>query len=141
MGFNLYEKEEFWVKLKRVIKSMYCCVLCECQRYSTSVGRESPLWALRREFFQWAKNSVKLVVLLSYQKHVKNFFIVSIFMALYLCEKEESCDNSMCVRKNVIRCALCRSVEVAALSLVEKILSEYLNNRILLIGFKTWFCS
>ena len=46
-------------------------------------------------------------------------------MALYLCGKEESCDNSMCVRKNVIRCALCRSVEVTALLLVEKILSEY----------------
>ena len=46
-------------------------------------------------------------------------------MALYLCEKEESCDNSMCVRKSVIRCALCRSVEVAALLLAEKLLTEY----------------
>ena len=39
MGFNLYEKEEFWVKLKRVIKSMYCCVLCE------SVKDTALLWA------------------------------------------------------------------------------------------------
>ena len=46
-------------------------------------------------------------------------------MALYLCEKEEFWDNSKCVRKSVIRCALCRSVEVAALSMAEKILSEY----------------
>ena len=46
-------------------------------------------------------------------------------MASYLCEKEKVCDNLMCVRKSVIRCALCRSVEVAALLLAEKILSEY----------------
>ena len=46
-------------------------------------------------------------------------------MAFYLCEKEKFLDNLMCVGKSVIRCALCRSVEVAALLLVEKILSEY----------------
>ena len=49
-------------------------------------------------------------------------------MALYLCEKEEFCDNLKCVRKSVIRCASCKSVEVAALSLAEKVLSEYWNN-------------
>ena len=46
-------------------------------------------------------------------------------MASYLCEKEEFWDNLRRGRKNVIRCALCRSVEVAALLLAEKILSEY----------------
>ena len=46
-------------------------------------------------------------------------------MASYLCEKEKVCDNLMCVRKSVIRCALCSSVEVAALLLAEKILSAY----------------
>ena len=57
-------------------------------------------------------------------------------MALCLCENEEFWDNSKCPRKSVIRCALCRSVEVPALSLAEKFLSEYCNNRILLISFK-----
>ena len=46
-------------------------------------------------------------------------------MALYLCEKEEYWDNLEGFRKSVIRCACCRSVEVAALSLAEKILTEY----------------
>ena len=41
-------------------------------------------------------------------------------MTFYLCEKEEFWDNSKCVRKSVITCALCRSVEVVALSLAEK---------------------
>ena len=58
-------------------------------------------------------------------------------MAFYLCEKEKFGDNLKCARKSVIRCALCRSVEVEALSLAEKILSAYWNNRILLISFKT----
>ena len=57
-------------------------------------------------------------------------------MASYLCEKEKLWDNLKCVRKSVIRCALCRSVEVVALSLVGKILSEYWNNRTLLMRLK-----
>ena len=60
-------------------------------------------------------------------------------MALYLCEKEEFWDNLRRGRKNVIRYALCRSVEVAALSLAEKILSEYWNNSTFLMSFKTQF--
>ena len=57
-------------------------------------------------------------------------------MAFYLCGKEKLWDNLKCVRKSVIRCALYRSVEVAALSLVGKILSEYWNNRTLLMRLK-----
>ena len=60
-------------------------------------------------------------------------------MAFYLCEMEKFWDNLECVRKSVIRCALCRSVEFPALKLAEKILSEYWNNRILLMRLKTQF--
>ena len=55
-------------------------------------------------------------------------------MAPYLCEKEKVWDNLIRFRKSVIRRALWSSVEVAALLLAEKILSEYCNNRILLMS-------
>ena len=56
-------------------------------------------------------------------------------------KKKKFWDNVIRFRKSVIRRALCSSVEVAALLLAEKILSEYCNNRILWMSLKTWFCS
>ena len=61
-------------------------------------------------------------------------------MRLYLCEKEEFLDILWLDKKSLISCVLCTSVKVTALFLAEKILSEYWNNRSLLMSLKTWFC-
>ena len=60
-------------------------------------------------------------------------------MRLFLCEKEEFLDILWLDKKSMISCVLYTSVKVRALFLAEKILSEYWNNRSLLMSLRTRF--
>ena len=60
-------------------------------------------------------------------------------MRLFLCEKEEFLDILWLDKKSMISCVLYTSVKVTALFLAEKILSEYWNNRSLLMSLRTRF--
>ena len=60
-------------------------------------------------------------------------------MRLFLCEKEEFLDNLRLDKKSMISCVLYTSVKVTALFLAEKILSEYWDNRSLLMSLRTRF--
>ena len=59
---------------------------------------------------------------------------VSIFITVYLREKEDFLGNSVCARKGVAPCLLCVIIKVSSLLHAEKISSEYLNNRNSLIS-------
>ena len=65
--------------------------------------------------------------------------ILSLFVRLLLWAKKEFWNKLYHVRKNAISCVLCASVKGTVLLWAEKIPSEYLNNRLLLMSLKTQF--
>ena len=71
------------------------------------------------------ENLVLLVVLPSYQKLINEFILFQCSWHYIFVKRRSFEDNLKGVRKSVIRRVSCKSVEVAALSLAEKVLSEY----------------
>ena len=92
-------------------------------------------------FVNECESLVFFVVLPNFQKLIKQFLLFY-YSCIYISVKKRNFGKSVNSKKKKELdsvCILC-SVKVTALLCAEKIPSEYWNNKILLMSFKTQFC-